>query len=278
MSERTRPRAAGPIVLLTDFGLSDWYVAAMKGAILGLAPEAALVDLTHAIPPGDARRAAFVLAQAWPWFPEGSVFLAVVDPGVGGVRRALAARAAGRAFVGPDNGVLTPALEPDGTEVVELDPARAAPGPLSATFHGRDLFAPAAARLAAGADLSALGPPVSDPVRLAPERPSARGDLLIAHVVYVDRFGNCITDARREDLVAYLAGRAPERLRCRAGHAELAGLATTYSEVPEGSPLAVIGSGERLEIAVRGGHAGVRLGLGPGDPVEIAVAADGETG
>jgi S-adenosylmethionine hydrolase len=266
--------APGPIVLLTDFGLADWYVAAMKGVLLALAPGAPLVDLTHAIPPGDARRAAFVLEQAWPWFPVGAVFLAVVDPGVGGTRRALAVRAAARAFVGPDSGVLTPALEQPGAQTVVLDPARLAADRPSATFHGRDLFAPAAARLAAGADLRALGEPAADPVRLAPERPFRRAGSLIAHVVYVDRFGDCVTDVSREDLTAYLAGRAPDRLRCRAGRAAIAGLSQTYTDAAEGAALALIGSGGRLEIAVRGGHAGARLGLAGGDPVEISVAEE----
>jgi hypothetical protein len=271
MTGAPRPaRAPAPVVLLTDFGSADWYVAAMKGVLLGLAPGAALVDLTHAIPPGDARRAAFVLAQAWPWFPAETVFVAVVDPGVGGARRALAARAAARSFVGPDNGVLTPALEQPGARAVALDPARLAVPELSATFHGRDLFAPAAARLAAGADLAALGPAVADAVRLAPERPFARAGALVAHVVYVDRFGNCITDATREDVAAWLAGRDAAGLRLRAGRAVVAGLARTYADAPEGAALALVGSGGRLEIAGRGGHAGARLGLAPGDPVELA--------
>ena len=273
MSGEPRPgRAPAPIVLLTDFGLADWYVAAMKGVLLGLAPGAPLVDLTHAIPPGDARRAAFVLAQAWPWFPAETVFVAVVDPGVGGARRALAARAAARSFVGPDNGVLTPALEQPGAEAVAIDPARLAADVPSATFHGRDLFAPAAARLAAGVALASLGAAVVDAVRLAPERPFARGGALVGHVVYVDRFGDCVTDVTHEDLAAYLAGRAAAGLRVRAGRAAIAGLARTYADAPEGAALALLGSGGRLEIAVRGGHAGARLGLAPGDPVELSWA------
>ena len=258
-----------PIALLTDFGLADWYVAAIKGEILRRAPAARLVDLTHAIPPGDVRRAAFVLGQAWPSFPEGAVFLVVVDPGVGSARRPLAVRAAERFFVGPDNGVLESPLGVSGAEARMLDPARVGGPPLSATFHGRDLFAPAAALLAAGADFAGLGPPAPDPVRLAQERPFAEGSSLVGHVVHVDRFGNCITDVAAADLGAYLAGRDPRRLRVRAGAAEIAGLSTTYSEAPVGAVLALVGSGGRLEIAVAGGHAGARLGLASGDPIRL---------
>lgn len=258
-----------PIVLLTDFGLDDWYVAAMKGVLLSRAPDAALVDLTHGIPPGEVRRAAFVLGEAWPSFPEGTVFLAVVDPGVGGGRRPLAVRAAGRHFVGPDNGVLTPALERTDARAFVLDPRRLGPGALSATFHGRDLFAPAAARLALGADPAALGEPSPDPLRLPPERPTRDADGLRGRIRHVDRFGNCISDLRREDLEEHLAGRSPAGLVVRAGGIEIAGLSRTYADVPEGELLALVGSGGRLEISARGASAAGRLGLGPGSEVEV---------
>ena len=146
--------SAVAVVLLTDFGASDWYVAAMKGVILAHEPATELVDLSHAVPPGDIDHAAFLLEQTWRWYPEGTVFLVVVDPGVGTARRALGVRAAERLFVGPDNGVLSPALEEPGAEAREIDPARVGAGVIAPTFHGRDLFAPAAAALA-GLDVGA---------------------------------------------------------------------------------------------------------------------------
>jgi hypothetical protein len=261
---------APALALLTDFGLADWYVAAMKGELLRLAPGVPILDVTHSVALGDVRGAAFVLSQAWPWLPEGTVTVVVVDPGVGSERRALGVAAASRLFVGPDNGVLTPALEGTDTRVVALDPARVARRPLSATFHGRDLFAPAAALLALGTPLAELGKPVRDPVRLAAERPLVSAGRLVAHVVHVDRFGDCITDLVAADLAGFLAGRDASGLRIAAGRARLSGLAPTYAAARSGEALALWGSGGRLEIAVRDGHAGLRLGLAPGSAVELS--------
>lgn len=269
--------APAPVVLLTDFGSSDWYVAAMKGEILRRAPGVTLVDLAHSVPPGDVRRAAFLLEQAWRSFPSGAVFLVVVDPEVGSERRPLAVSAGGCRFVGPDNGVLTPALEEPGATAYALDARRVTRRALSATFHGRDLFAPAAALLARGGEPEDLGEPVGDPVRLAPERPLAAAGALVAHVVHVDRFGNCITDVTAGDLRRLLGDADPRALRLRAGRACIRGLARTYADAESGAPLALLGSGGRLEIAVRGGHAGMRLGLAPGSTIEIAIE-DGEAG
>jgi len=258
--------SAVAVVLLTDFGVSDWYVAAMKGVILAHEPATELVDLSHAVPPGDIDHAAFLLEQTWRWYPEGTVFLVVVDPGVGTARRALGVRAAERLFVGPDNGVLSPALEEPGAEAREIDPARVGAGVIAPTFHGRDLFAPAAAALAGLATFASLGEIVRDPVRRAASRAKLDGDRAEAHVVHVDRFGNAITDAREAELLAWL-GEA--RLRLRAGNVDIDGLSRTYGDVAPEAPLALIGSTGRLEIAVHGGHAGTRLGLGVGDTVGL---------
>lgn len=249
------------VAFLTDFGATDWYVAAMKGSVLTRAPESTLVDLSHSVPPGDVAHADFLLEQTWRWFPPESVFVVIVDPGVGTGRRPIAVRAAERMFVGPDNGVLTSALEEPGADVRVIDAERLQAGVLSATFHGRDLFAPAAAALAEGAAFSSIGELTPDAVRLPRSRPSLNGDHGEAHVVYVDRFGNAITDVREAELQEWLGG---GQLRVRAGSAEIEGLSRTYGDAPAGTAMALIGSTGRLEIAVAQAHAGTRLGLAPG--------------
>jgi S-adenosylmethionine hydrolase len=256
------------VVFLSDFGASDWYVAAMKGSVLSRAPDATLVDLSHAVPPGDIAHADFLLEQTWRWYPAETVFVVVVDPGVGTARRAIAVRAAERMFVGPDNGVLTSALEEPDAEVRLINPARASAGALSATFHGRDLFAPAAAVLAEGAAFASIGDVIRDAVQVARSRPSLDGERAEAHVVYVDRFGNAITDLREGELREWLGERG--KLVVRAGTAEIAGLSRTYSDAPAGTPLALIGSTGRLEIAIADAHAGTRLGLAPGSVVTLS--------
>lgn len=255
------------VVLLTDFGDADWYVAAMKGSLLKRAPDTTLVDLSHAVPPGDVARGDFLLEQTWRWFPDETVFLVVVDPGVGTERRPIAVRAAERMFVGPDNGVLTSAIEEPDAEVRLIAPARVGVGPFSVTFHGRDLFAPAGALLAEGASFASIGDEiVIDAVRLPRSRPSLDGDRGEAHVVYVDRFGNAITDLRESDLRAWLGS---GKLMVRAGDTDIEGLSRTYGDKTAGAALALIGSTGRLEIAVTDGHAGLRLGLVPGSPVAL---------
>src|SRR5216117_329891 len=175
------------ITLLTDFGTSDSYVAEVKAVLLSRALGAALVDVTHQIPPGDVRAGQYVLARVWHRFPEGTVHLVVVDPGVGTSRRALAAEAAGHYFVAPDNGVLSPL--PADTRFFELPvPPGAAP-----SFHGRDLFAPAAAELATGTALAHLGSPITDPYRVPLPAPHFDGTAVRGEVIYVDRFGTLIS-------------------------------------------------------------------------------------
>ena len=179
------------VTLLTDFGSSDSYVAEIKGVLLGLCPAAVLVDVTHAVPPGDIRAGAYLLGRSWHRFPAGTVHFSVVDPGVGTTRAALALRAHGHWFVGPDNGLFTPVLRDAEVEIVTLPtPAGAAP-----TFHGRDLFAPAAAALARGTPLQALGEPfITMPARLTYTEPHYEGKSVIGEIVYVDRFGTLVTN------------------------------------------------------------------------------------
>jgi S-adenosyl-L-methionine hydrolase (adenosine-forming) len=244
------------ITLLTDFGTADAYVAEMKAVLLSAVPGAALVDLTHAVPPGDLRAAAYLIGRAWHRFPAGTVHLAVVDPGVGTARAALALGRDGHWFVGPDNGLFTAVLHDAAVEMVTLPtPDGAAP-----TFHGRDLFAPAAAALAEGIPLHTLGEPFSGvPHRLSYREPHYEGKVIVGEVVYVDRFGTLVTNLGPELVPDYAV-------------VEVEGLAIgplrrTFGDVPTGGLLAYVGSGGQVEIAVRDGSAARRLGLGVGGRV-----------
>jgi S-adenosyl-L-methionine hydrolase (adenosine-forming) len=242
------------ITLLTDFGTADGYVGEMKGVILSRVPEANVVDVTHEIAAQDVECGRLALARVWRRFPAGTVHLGVVDPGVGGARRAIAVASDGRFLVGPDNGLLSPALLFKGATVVELP----IPSGASATFHGRDVFAPAAAQLAMGTPIDALGAPVGDPVVRRTPEPRRRADgALLGEVIAVDRFGNAITN-----LVGW-----------RGGTIEIDGLRMgvrrTYSDVEEGAPIALVGSTGFIEVAIRDGSAASRLTLRRGSPVVL---------
>ncbi len=252
------------ITLITDFGLADGYVGIMKGVILRIAPEARLVDLSHEVPAQDIRHAREVLARAIPYFPDGTVHLAVVDPGVGSARRVLIVAARGSFFVGPDNGLFSDPLADPGARIYAADrPEFWLPEP-SHTFHGRDIFAPLAAHLARGRQPEELGTFAGAPVRLPQESaPRRRPDgSLGGQVVYVDRFGNLITDIPG----SCLAGRG---WTCLIAGQTIAGLSDTYSEAERGALLALVSSAGTLEIAVREGSAATRLGAGAGEPVLV---------
>lgn len=246
-----------PIVtLLTDFGNSDHYVAEMKGVLLSRGPTAVLVDVTHAIPPGDVRAAAYVLGRTWHRFPPATVHLVVVDPGVGSARSPLAIGVEGHFFVGPDNGVFTPVLTDTEVEAVALR----VPESASPTFHGRDLFAPAAAALAAGTKLDALGEPFQGiPERLAYTAPFYEGKTVVGEIIYIDRFGSLVTNLTTE-LV-------PNNATLEVEDLNLGPLRRTFSDVTTGGLLAYVGSGGAIEIAVRNGSAARRLGVGIGGRV-----------
>jgi S-adenosyl-L-methionine hydrolase (adenosine-forming) len=236
------------ITLLTDFGTRDSYVGEIRGRLLTLAPDAVLADITHEIAPGDVPAGAYVLERSWRAFPAGTIHLAVVDPGVGSERRGLALRAGGHSFVGPDNGLFTGVA--DRLEAVVDLPV---PVGAAATFHGRDVFAPAAAALAVGVPLDALGIPLQgDLVRLGRPQPMSDGASLIGEVVYIDRFGTLVTN---------LAEGA-------SGPIEVAGTAVplrrTFSDVASGELVAMKGSGGTIEIALRDGSAAEQLGVGVG--------------
>ena len=245
------------ITLLTDFGTADGYVAEMKAVLLSAVPDATLVDVSHDIAPQDTEGARLALARYWRRYPPGTVHLVVVDPGVGTTRAALAISSSGRFLVGPDSGVLSPALVAPGSELVRLTiPAGAAP-----TFHGRDVFAPAAARLAIDPRLQPLGEPVAEAVVHRTPEPHRRNDgSIVGQVIHVDRFGNAVTN---------LVG-------AHGGPVEVADrvlpLLRTYADAQTGQLLAVTGSSGLVEIALRDGNAAKALGLARGAPVVLRSA------
>lgn len=254
------------VTLLTDFGLQDAYVAAMKGVVLGIAPDVVLVDITHAVPPQDIRWGAYILKSCYRDFPPGTIHVAVVDPGVGTERRALAIQTPHYVFIGPDNGLFSYVLAKEKiyeARVLENPAVRRAT--VSATFHGRDVFAPAAAQLATGFPFASLGCEAepADPPWPGPQTtPSG----IVGSVLGWDRFGNIVTDLER-DLVAGLGkglgfhvALGPERIR-RFGR--------TYADAPPGEALALFGSSDHLEIAVNQGNAAQRFGVHGGQSVKV---------
>jgi S-adenosylmethionine hydrolase len=233
-------RSFAPVItLLTDFGYQDPYVGIMKGVILGICPDARIVDLTHEVIPYRIAQAAFHLQQSWPYFPVGSIHVVVVDPGVGTTRRPILMQAGGHYFIGPDNGVFSMLTHTVVRQIVIDGP------PASHTFHGRDIFAPTAARLASGAAPDELGTPVSDPVRLR----FAPGTVL-----HIDHFGNVITNLQAADFHGSLSCNS-QLIQKRAA---------TYADVPPGELFLIEGSSGYIEIALNQGSAAERLGINVG--------------
>ncbi|HET9982309.1 MAG TPA: SAM-dependent chlorinase/fluorinase [Longimicrobiales bacterium] len=249
------------ITLLTDFGTADGYVAAMKGVIASIAPAAVVEDAAHDLPPGDVHAAAWALGRYWRLYPPGTIHVVVVDPGVGSARRALAAEVAGRTLVAPDNGVGTWIFdEAPPTRVVAIENPAFLRERVSRTFHGRDVFAPAAAHLAAGVPLVELGPPLGEVFRLEWPRLGFAPDTIRGEVVHVDRFGNLITNVT-EDWASFGA--------VRVAGVDLGRPRRTYADAEPGELLALMGSAGFLEVSVRDGSAAEQLGVGRGAPVEI---------
>lgn len=258
------------VTLTTDFGTSDGYVGTMKGVILSLAPDAALVDITHDIAPPskdglrqNIRQAAYVLYAAAPYLPRGTVHLAVVDPGVGSDRRALAIRTKNEFLVGPDNGLFTLFLadEPD-AECYTITNARYVLPHISTTFHGRDIFAPAAAHLARGVDIAELGSRINNPVAFSIPIPIQQPDgSWHGCVLYADHFGNLITSVT-DDFMRRIGD-----VEILIGHQRIVGLGRTYAQATPGDLIALIGSSGHLEISIANGNAAQTLGLGPDAPI-----------
>jgi S-adenosylmethionine hydrolase len=247
------------ITLMTDFGTADGYVGEMKGVILSAIADVVIVDITHALEPQDVDAARLTLARVWRRFPRGTIHVVVVDPGVGSDRVAMAVESDGRLLVGPDNGVLSPALLNPGARTVAL----AVSPDAAPTFHGRDVFAPAAAALARGRAVDSLGTPYSRAiVRRTPEPRRIDTGHIAGEVIRIDRFGNVVTNlvGHRDMLVEINGSEIP--------------VARTYADVKPGSPLALVGSNGLIEIAIRDGNAAQALGLGRGDRVLTRHARD----
>lgn len=254
------------ITLLTDFGLRDHYVAAMKGVMLSLNPDLTLVDISHLVPPQDIFSGAFILSQAYACFPVGTIHMAVVDPGVGAERKALAVSAGGHIFLAPDNGLLTYVFRShEGFSAYEITAEHYFRKPVSATFHGRDVFAPVAAWISRDIALHQLGPVASDPVWLKiPEPLRVQDNRIQACILSVDQFGNLITNLLPAD--------APSTARILAGGREITSFRRTYGEGLPGEVFIVPGSTGYLEIAVKEGSAASLLGLKGGAPIEVLLS------
>jgi len=250
------------ITLTTDFGLRDWFVGSMKGVILGINEHAALVDITHEIPAGDIRAGAFALGVSCRCFPRNTVHVAVIDPGVGSNRAAIVVKTADYYFVGPDNGVLSLALEKEKVlEIWRVENEAYFRRPVSNTFHGRDVFAPVAAHLTLRVLMDSLGRQLKDYVKLEWPKPQVAGGVLRGQILYIDHFGNAVSNIE-SPAKSVSKVRVPDKVQCD--------IKRFYQEVPGGQPLAITGSAGYLEIAVNGGNAAQTFGLKLGDAVEVA--------
>lgn len=254
------------VTFITDFGTDDWYVASMKGIALGINPRVRLIDITHNIPAGDVNAGAFALLSSFWSFPKQSIFVVVVDPGVGSERKGLVAKSDDYFFVGPDNGVLSLVFrQGKSVEVHAIQAKRFMLQYVSSTFHGRDIFAPAAAYLTKERSLSAFGPKYPDYLRLDWPEPKVSGDRISGKVVYIDHFGNAITSI--DALSIENMGGKNKRASCST--CESIPIHSYYVEVAEDRPIALIGSSGFLEISVNRGSAASSLGIHVGDTVEV---------
>jgi S-adenosyl-L-methionine hydrolase (adenosine-forming) len=246
------------ITLTTDFGTRDWFVGTMKGVIVGIAPKAKVIDLTHELPPSDIRGGAFALAVSCHFFPKSTIHVAVVDPGVGSRRRAIAVQTDSAIFVGPDNGVLSWALAKEKiTAIHALENEACFLQPVSRTFHGRDVFAPVAAHLSLGVRIKKLGPALRDYVRLDWPEPRKQRGGIEGEVIYIDRFGNAITNLES----SLLKGSRRALCEVYAKRRRVCALKAFYQATPPNTPVALVGSSGFLEIAVNGGSAAMVLGM-----------------
>jgi len=266
------PPARPLITLLTDFGDHDYFVASMKGVILSISPESQLVDVSHHIVQQQTEEAGYVLHACYRYFPEGTVHVAVVDPGVGSDRRALLVSTRRYYFLAPDNGLLTRILheETDVTvrKIEECKYRRPAEG---STFDGRDLFAPVAAWLTRGTPPSSFGPVIDDPLMLTIVKPQRQADALVGRIDYVDRFGNLISNLTLRDMKEFESSVGRRSLRLRIGGRALEGLVTSYSEGLPDRPAALVNSNGRVEVFVNRKSAARHLGLGVGAEIVVSL-------
>jgi S-adenosyl-L-methionine hydrolase (adenosine-forming) len=270
------PGARAPIAILTDFGYRDHYAGVMKGVIASICPQTVVIDITHGIPAQHVPAGALALRESIDYFPRRTIFLAVVDPGVGTDRKAIAVETkSGPRLVGPDNGLLWPAAEQaEVKKIVQISSTRYRLAKVSASFHGRDIFAPAAAWLSRGVPLNRLGPPLSAMMELDPGgRVVEHQNQLAGEVIYIDTFGNLITNISRAIYERFAGGFPQCRLSVRVERRAPLFLRNTYAEAEQGAPLAIFGSFDLLEIAVRNGNAATHFEVGLGAPVVIRAAA-----
>ena len=254
---RSPVRPAGVLTLTTDFGTRDHYVGAMKGAVISVAPQVRVFDISHEIPNFDVAEGAFAIAQSFPHYPDGTVHVVVVDPGVGSARRPVAVAAGGHWFVAPDNGVLSLVLEAAGRfEAREVDLRHGLPR-MSTTFHGRDLFAPVGARLAIGLPFDEIGPEATALVRMDPAAASDG----CGRVLHVDRFGNLVTSFRPSDL--------PEGASLALGDGTVSARARAYASMPAGRLFLIVGSSGYVEVSMNRGSAADALGVRAGEAVTL---------
>ena len=261
------------ITLTTDFGADGWFAAAMKGVIAGIVPDARVVDVTHEIAGQDILAGAFVLAQCFRNFPRNTVHVAVVDPGVGSPRRAIAVKSLDYFFLAPDNGVLTMALaavdDRTALQFRSIENERLFNRPVSRTFHGRDIFAPVAAHLAAGVPFHEVGPVIESIERLEPAEPKITKKGIEGRIMFVDRFGNLITNIASRHLEQLASG--PKSFRIGSSwNGVIRKFGRFYAEVPPGKSIAVIGSSNFVELCVNQGHAAKTFRAKAGDKVTVA--------
>jgi S-adenosylmethionine hydrolase len=257
------------ITLSTDFGWDDPYVGIMKGVILGINPRVTLVDITHSLSSHRLLEAAFKLATAAAYFPPGTIHLAVVDPGVGGVRRPIMIKTKAHYWIGPDNGLFTRILQAfPGFRVLHLTNPKYFLNPVSHTFHGRDIFAPIAAHVSHGTSLATLGNPIFDPVLLDLPEPVVKKNSLTGRVLYADRFGNLITNLSREVIKPYFQQR---EITVRLGRRIIRGVRESYGQERPGRLLSFFGSSGTLEIACNLGSAAELMGYIPGKVMEVKI-------
>jgi S-adenosylmethionine hydrolase len=262
------------ITLTTDFGIKDGNVGVMKGVIWNISPEAQIADLSHMIQPQSIREAALILARSAPYFPEKTVHVVVVDPGVGTARRPMAARVGTQYYVGPDNGTISMLLEKAqqsgwSTEFVHLTNPEYWLPQVSFVFHGRDIFSPVAAHISIGVPLKSFGPSIDDPVRLELPKAEKTKDGWYGEVIHIDHFGNIASNILTENLADAL--KKKEKVTVRVGDAEIAGLVNTFGDGAVGELIALWGSTGNLIVSVVNGNAAERLGIKVGDPVEALV-------
>ena len=258
------------ITLLTDFGTKDHYVASMKGVILNINPQCILIDITHQVNPHDIQKGAFLLANTYSYFPKGTIHLSVVDPGVGGGRKAILLVTQNYFFVGPDNGLFTLIARREKVkQVVVLTKRKYFLPKVSMTFHGRDIFAPVAAHLSLGIKPNVFGYEIGSLEELEFEKPIIKERKLLGEILHIDTFGNLVSNIDEEKLFRFIQSRP---FVIRVGREAIYGLKKGYWEGKKGELIALLGSGGFLEISVREGNAQKMLGVKRGDTIKIQVS------